>query len=110
MSHAVIQDGSVPTARQAVRTVTGAVTLTGADQAVAADATAGAFAVTLPLAADAPGKLFVVKKKDASVNAVTLTASGADVFDFAGAATAVLALINDSRLVVSDGVSVWMVF
>jgi hypothetical protein len=108
--HRVVQDDTVPAALQAIRTVVAAVTLTGADTSVAADATAGAFAVTLPLAAAVPGKIYMVKKKDATANAVTLTASGADVFDYAGAGTAALAAQNNSRLVVSDGGTVWMVF
>ena len=64
----------------------GNTTLSATRQHVRADATAGAFAVTLPALADtSAGVIITVKKIDASGNAVTVTASGSDTID--GAAT-----------------------
>jgi hypothetical protein len=40
------------------------------------DATAGAVVVNLPAAASHPGRVLVIKKKDASANAVTPTRAG----------------------------------
>lgn len=49
------------------------------------DATSGALARTLPSAASAgPGGIVVVKKTDATSNAVTVTASGSDTINVSG--------------------------
>ena len=87
-------------------TVAGAVTLTDAYGTVLGDATGGAFAVTLPPAAELPGWTFRVKKVDASANAVTVTASGTDRID--GAATFPLAVQYQSVTVQSDGSAWWV--
>jgi hypothetical protein len=48
---------------------------------VRADATAGAFAVTIPEAGSRLGRRLLIKKIDASGNAVTVTRSGSDTFE-----------------------------
>ena len=94
--------------RSALQTdaVAGAVTLTDAYGTVLADATGGAFAVTLPPAAELPGWPFRVKKVDASANAVTVTASGTDLID--GAATYALAVQYQSVTIQSTGTG-WVI-
>lgn len=80
----VTEGGTVLSARPAA-TKTAAFTLTAADDLILADATAGAFTLTLPPAASVAGREFTVKKTDASANAVTLDGDGAETID--GAAT-----------------------
>ncbi|WP_143206208.1 hypothetical protein [Singulisphaera sp. GP187] len=87
---------------------TTAYTLTTSDSTILGNATGGAFAVTLPAANAVPaGRLFTVKKTDASANAVTLTRAGADLID--GAATYALASQWKYATIQSDGVSNWYV-
>lgn len=87
-------------------TVTGAVTLSDAYGTVLGDATLGAFAVTLPPAADLPGWTFRVKKVDASANAVTVTPDGTETID--GAASYPLTVQYQSVTVQSDGTGWWI--
>lgn len=75
---------------------------------VRCDPTGGGFAVTLPLAADTlPGETIIVKNITASVNPITVTASGADLID--GAATDVMSSAFESKTYVCDGISNWYV-
>jgi hypothetical protein len=66
-----------------------AVTLTVANDFVRLDATAGAITQLLPAAASCTGRTYTIKKWDASANAVTVDANGAETID--GALTFVLA-------------------
>lgn len=68
-----------------VRTITATTTPTATDYALLADATGGAVTVNLPPAAGNSGRVLIVKKIDASGNAVTLDGDGAETID--GAAT-----------------------
>lgn len=77
------------------------------DYLILADATAGAMTVDLPPVATSIGALIVVKKTDASANAVTLDADGAETID--GAATQDLAAQYDALTVTCDGVQWWIV-
>lgn len=86
---------------------TAAYTLGWSDELVLVDATAGAVTITLPPAAQSRGQRVVVKKTDASGNAVTVDGSGAETID--GAATAALAAQYDSVDIQSDGTSWWKV-
>lgn len=87
-----------------ITTYTAAVT----DRILLADATAGAFAITLPAAsAVAKGKEYTFKKTDSSVNAVTVTAAGTDTID--GAGTYALSTQYQTVTVVSDGASKWWI-
>jgi hypothetical protein len=99
----VTVDGSVSTA---IRPVSAATVLVRADRTILADATAGAFAVTLPTAVGHKGTELVVKRMNAGGNNVTVTAAGAETID--GAATAVLAAQYASVRVQSDGAN-WVV-
>jgi len=71
------------------------------------DATAAARTVTLQLAADAKWREITVKKTDASVNTVTIDASGAETID--GSLTIVLTVQYQSITVQSDGISWWII-
>jgi hypothetical protein len=55
---------------------TGAYTATDADHTIRADATGGAFSVTLPDATVRPGREFLIVKMDSSANAVGITTTG----------------------------------
>lgn len=81
-----------------------AYTLANGDDVLLADATAGAFTVTLPLVALYTGKVFTVKKIDASGNAVTIDGAGSETID--GATTRALAAQYDS-LTLLGGSSEW---
>jgi hypothetical protein len=75
---------------------------------ILADATGGAITVTLPAVADAgEGAAYLVKKTDASGNAVTIDGSGAETID--GGATVALAAQNDFAEVFCDGTEWWVV-
>jgi hypothetical protein len=67
------------------------------------NAAAGPIAVNLPAAVSSNGIVFIVKKVDATANAVTITAAGADTID--GSGTQPITVQYDSLSVVSDGVS-----
>lgn len=69
------------------------------------DATAGNVIVTLPLAATYANKKYMIKKTDAGVNTVTLTASAGDAIE--GSATVILTSQYDWVEVYSDGINTW---
>ena len=81
-------------------------TLTRLDSVLLVDATAGAVTVTVPAAADYADRQWIVKKIDASANAVTLDATGANTID--GAGTLALASQWDSTRIASNGTA-WFV-
>jgi len=64
-------------------------------------------AVNLPRAEWHPGAMIVVKNSSGSANAITITPSPGNTVN--GAATYVIALAQGSAILVSDGVSNWMV-
>ena len=82
--------------------------LTAANGGVAVDASGGARTLTLPTAASIPGKMYFVKKTDASVNTVTVIAAGADTID--GSATFVLTTPNEGVFIMSFGAGIWYLF
>lgn len=84
------------------RNVNAAYLAVPADGLIRADATAGAFIVTLPPAAQVPGKRYIVKKVDATANAVTVDANGAELID--GALTQVLGAAFAKVTIQSNGV------
>ena len=90
----------------AVASKTGAYTLTASDSIVIADATSGAFTVTLPTAVGIPGRQYTIKKKDASSNAITVGTTSSQTID--GSASYSLVAIWKFVTVVSDG-SNWLV-
>lgn len=77
------------------------------DSTVLADATGGAVALDLPPAAQAYRRVLAFKKIDASVNAVTIAADGAETID--GAGTQPLAAQYDSLTIQSDGQAWWII-
>ena len=70
------------------------------------DATSGNITITLPAASGVSGRLYVVKKTDASANTVTIDGSGSETID--GATTVALASQHHYRGIVSNG-SNWFV-
>lgn len=83
---------------------TAAYTMAATDGIVTADATTAAFTVTLP-SANVLGQLVVIIKKDASVNAVTVSRAGTDTIN--GGTTASLASQYSSITLVSNGSGAW---
>ncbi len=88
---------------KALATKTAAYTVTDADYYLLGDATAAAFAMTLPAAATAgAGKEYEFKKTDTTLNAVSITPAGVETIDqVAGAYT--LDALNQYLKLVSDG-------
>jgi hypothetical protein len=76
-------------------TKTAAHTVAEDDDVVLCDATGGAFTVTLPKAGLFTGKQVIIKKIDASANAVTIDGNGAETID--GAATVAMSTQYESR-------------
>lgn len=58
------------------RTVTTTHSLTSSDFIVFADASSGAYTITFPTAASSTKKIYIVKKTDQSINAITLSGTG----------------------------------
>jgi hypothetical protein len=86
-----------------VRTVRAATTASESDWLILADATGGAFSVTLPVAARAPGMVVSIKRTNGAANAVTIARTASDTID--GAASISLSAQYASRTLVSDGES-----
>lgn len=87
---------------------TAAVTLTsGSPENNPCDATAAAFAATLPSAAAAAGQTFSLTKIDSTANAVTITRAGTDTIN--GATTYVLGTQYKTATFYSDGTSKWII-
>lgn len=78
-----------------------ATSLAGYFRCDATSATGGSLEVTLPSASANDGRTLVVKKVDASANAVVVTAAGSDTID--GAATKSLAAQYDHVVLHSNG-------
>ena len=76
-------------------------TATSGDYTILCDATGAAFAVTLPSAIPNKNKIYVIKKIDVSVNAITVTAFGDE--EIEGSATQSLASQYDTKTIHSDG-------
>jgi len=86
--------------------VDSALTITGGAVFIC-DASAGAFALTLPAAGALEditekndGRILIIKKKDSSANAITVTRAGSDTID--GATTYALSAQYDSVTLVDD--------
>lgn len=75
---------------------------------VTADASSGAFTVTLP-SAPAAGTVVVAKKVDSSANAVTIQRSGSDVFNTAGGGTTLQLLLQDQTVSLQYKTGIWYV-
>ena len=86
---------------QAVRAITSTATLGWDDNTVFADATSGAITVNLRAATNMTGKVYTIKKTDASANAVTVDPNGTETVD--GAATYALTVQYQSVTIACDG-------
>lgn len=93
--------------RMHVGNVTGAYTMTAVNGFVGVDATAGAITITLPDPTDIAGQLHIVKKIDASANAVTIVSTGATGID--GVASIALAAQWDAVQVMAVGTTWYIV-
>jgi hypothetical protein len=85
--------------------VTAAYTIQPRDHHVRANATGGAFSVTLPDSKEVIGRTFHVKRLNAGANNVTIAAAGTDTID--GAATLVLAAQYASAQLYAAGAGLW---
>lgn len=101
-----VRRGQIGEPYKTIVTETSAYTVTTDDEVIIADATGGAFAVTLLAASGRAGRVFWIKKSDSSANAVTVTAAGSDKID--GAATYALSAQYDSIGIISDGTN-WQI-
>ena len=72
---------------------------------VRCNATGGAFTVTLPPAINLQGRKILIKKIDASGNAITVAADGSDTIE--GSGTLPLAAQWNSLHLISNGVNGW---
>jgi len=90
----------------AVANKTSAYTLGAADSIVIADATSGAYTITLPTAVGIIGRQYMVKKIDSSSNAITVGTTSSQTID--GATTFALVARWQFVTVVSDG-SNWII-
>lgn len=70
-----------------------------------ADATSGAFTVTIPSALTTAGRQILITKIDASANAITVAAAGTDTIQ--GSATISLAAQWNKALLISNGNNGW---
>jgi len=93
----------------AVKTVTTTYAATGADNLILADATAGAFTITLPPASvSAPyGSNIKVIKVDSTANAVTVARHGSDHINGSTLTSVYLSSQYASLDLTSDGISIW---
>lgn len=89
-----------------VTSITSSYTVTANDCVIFANATSGAITVTLQAADQAKTKRLVVKKTDASANAVTIAAAGSNTID--GASSDSLPNQYDSIELASDGTN-WFI-
>lgn len=71
------------------------------DSLISADATAGAFTVTLPAAASHTGRVIYVKKIDSSANAVTIDGNASEEID--GETTLDLVIEGDCAMLICTG-------
>lgn len=74
---------------------------------VIGDASGGNRTFTLPTAASAKWRKYIIKKKDATVNTITIDADGAETID--GALTFVLTVQYQAIEIQSDGTQWWIV-
>jgi hypothetical protein len=87
-------------------TKTSAYTLITTDSVIVADATAGAFTVTLPSAAGIAGRQYTIKRTNGGGNNVTVGSMGGQTID--GASTKILGAQFSYLTVLSDG-SAWQI-
>ena len=82
-------------------------TILATDDLILVNASAGSVTVNLPAAASVPGKVYVLKKIDGSVNPMIIDPNLSETID--GAATKQSTVQYEAFTVVSDGNSWWLV-
>ncbi len=90
----------------ALTTKTGAYTATVADHIIIGNAATAAFTITLPTAIGIAGRQYIVKKTDATANAVTVATTGGQTID--GATTVTVSIQWQTKTFVSDGAN-WLI-
>jgi hypothetical protein len=85
---------------------TAAYTATSADHIIIGNATTAAFTVTLPTAIGIAGRQYIVKKTDATANAITVATTAAQTID--GASTVTVSIQWQTKTFVSDGTN-WLI-
>lgn len=85
----------------AVATKTTTYTIVSTDDFIRADATSGAFTINLPTAVGITGRVFTVKKIDATANNVTVDGNGSETID--GSTTKVISTQYTSFQFISNG-------
>jgi len=86
-----------------ITTKTANYTLTSTDYTILVDATSGNLTMTLPSASSSTGRIYNIKKIDASANTVTLQANGAELID--GTNTKVISMQWSNINIQSNGTS-----
>lgn len=90
----------------ATRSVTAAYTMQQGDSIIFANATGGAFTVTVPAAGSTNGKLMAFRKTDGGANSVTLTPAAGQIN---GAASLALTAASPRAVLASDGTNYYTV-
>lgn len=91
--------------RLTVAVKSGAYTLTASDDVILANATSAGFTLTLPTAVAPVGRVYSIKKTDATSNVVTVATTSAQTID--GLTTRTIDIQYGSLTVVSDGTN-WL--
>ena len=89
-----------------IKTITVAYTASLTDLTILVNATSAAITVSLPLAASVKGKMYVIKKVDASANVVTIDGAGSELID--GATTKTTSTQYAHYTIQSDGTA-WQI-
>ena len=89
------------------RAVTASTVALGDDKFVLADGSSSSITLVLPSASQNPGKVYYLKKVDATTNSVILTTQSGDLVD--GGSTATLTRQYEAVAALSDG-SNWYIF
>jgi len=96
-------NGSISVSTKAV---TANYTLTSLDHFISCDSTVSTFTVTLPAASGIAGRVYTIKKIDASINAVTVDGNGSETID--DSLTAIISDRYASIDIVSNGIGWWI--
>lgn len=102
-----ILSGSTLVTKNEIQTITSSGSITNLDSKILSDATGWNIVLTLPPSATSSGKLFNIKKIDATANTVTLQWFGAETID--GSNTQIIAFPNVNLTIVSDGISWYII-
>ena len=76
-------------------------TATSTDVVILCDVSGGAFTITLPAAANNTHRMYIIKKTDSSVNAVTVDGNASETID--GGTTAIITTQYESVIIICDG-------